>query len=102
MTRRGSELPSGASGQRYRIEYLDSVVEEDIPRLPKGARHLIKRAIEERLTIDPVGLGKPLRYSLKGHRRLRVGDYRIVYRIDYVERCVTIVVIKHRKDVYEE
>lgn len=23
---------------------------------------------------DPIGLGKPLRYSLKGHRRLRVGD----------------------------
>jgi len=62
----------------------------------------IKRAIEERLSIDPIGLGKPLRYSLKGHRRLRVGDYRIVYRIDHTKHIVTIVVIKHRKDVYDE
>lgn len=94
MTKPGSDL--------YRIEYLESVVDEDIPRLPKSVRNLIKRAIEERLAIDPIGLGKPLRYSLKGHRRLRVGDYRIVYRIDQDEQLVTIVVIKHRKDVYEE
>lgn len=87
---------------RYQIEYLDSVVAEDIPLLPKSVRTLIKRAIEERLAIDPMGLGKPLRYSLKGHRRLRVGDYRIVYRIYHRARLVTIVVIKHRKDVYEK
>jgi len=87
---------------RYRVEYLDSVVDEDIPKLPKTVRALIKSAIEERLTIDPVGLGKPLRYSLKGHRRLRVGDYRIVYRINHEKQIVTIVIIKHRKDVYEE
>ncbi len=86
----------------YRIEYLDSVVAEDIPNLPKTLRGLIKKAIEERLTIDPVGFGKPLRYSLNGHRRLRVGDYRIVFRIDVKKRIVMIVIIKHRKDVYEE
>lgn len=90
----------GNSG--YRIEYLDSVVDEDIPNLPRTMRALIKRAIEERLTVDPLGLGKPLRYSLKGHRRLRVGDYRIVYRINSEKHVVTVVIIKHRKDVYEE
>ena len=87
---------------RYQIDYLDSVVGEDIPNLPKTMRIIIKKAIEERLAIDPVGLGKPLRYSLKGHRRLRVGDYRIVYRVDVEKRIVTVVVIKHRKEVYEE
>ena len=89
-------------GDRYQIEYLNSVVDEDIPNLPKTIRNLIKRAIEERLAIDPIGLGKPLRYSFKGHRRLRVGDYRIVFRVDVEKRIVTVVVIKHRKDVYEE
>lgn len=86
----------------FRIEYLRSVVEEDIPRLPKTARERIRKAIEERLALDPVGFGKPLRYSLKGHRRLRVGDYRVVYRIEPELRKVLIVVIKHRKDVYED
>lgn len=66
----------------YTIEYLASVVDEDILTLPKSAKKQIQKAIEERLAVDPIGLGKPLRYSLKGHRRLRVGDYRVVYRIE--------------------
>jgi len=86
----------------YKVEYLVSVVEEDIPVLPKSIKNSIKKAIEERLMLDPVGFGKPLRYSLKGHRRLRVGDYRIVYRIEAENKTVIIVAIKHRKDVYEE
>lgn len=44
--------------------------------------------------VDPIGFGKPLRYSLKGHRRLRVSAYRIVYRIDTVNNKVIIVVLK--------
>jgi mRNA interferase RelE/StbE len=85
----------------YGIEYLVSVIKEDIPLLPKKIKLSIKKAIEERLTLDPIGFGKPLRYSLRGHRRLRVGDYRVVYRIDVPSHGVVIVVIKHRKQVYE-
>ncbi|MES2504593.1 MAG: type II toxin-antitoxin system RelE/ParE family toxin [Myxococcota bacterium] len=85
----------------YQIRYLGDVVSEHIPALPVNIKASIKRAIEERLTIDPVGFGKPLRYSLKGHRRLRVGDYRIVYRIEPRNQMVIIVAIKHRKDIYE-
>ena len=85
----------------YQIRYLDEVVRKDISALPSSARNLIKRAIEERLTIDPIGFGKPLRYSLKGHRRIRVSDYRVVYRIEPEVSTVIIVAIKHRKDVYE-
>lgn len=88
-------------GNKYQIEYIDLVVKEDIPALPASARRLIKKAIEERLTIDPIGFGKPLRYSLKGHRRLRVSDYRIVYKIETPTNKVIILAIKHRKDVYE-
>ncbi len=85
----------------YQIRYLEEVVSKHIPELPLSMRTLIKRAIEERLMVDPIGLGKPLRYSLKGHRRLRVGEYRVVYRIDVSAQTVVIVAIKHRKDVYE-
>jgi len=86
----------------FDIEYLDTVMEEDIPVLPKTMRSRIKSAIETRLAVDPVGLGKPLRYSFIGHRRIRVGDYRIVYRIDMQKHIVIIVLIKHRKDVYDD
>ena len=86
---------------RYQISYLDPVVREDIPALPNRARSLIQSAIEERLEVDPIGYGKPLRYSLRGHRRLRVSDYRIVYRIEEDTHTVLIIAIKHRKDVYD-
>ena len=76
-------------------------MKEDIPKLPKRVQKTIKQAIEERLMVDPIGFGKPLRYSLKGHRRLRVGDYRIVYRIDAENSTVIIIAIKHRKEVYD-
>jgi len=85
----------------YTIDYLSTVVKEDIPALPASAKKIIKKAIEERLMFDPIGFGKPLRYSLKGHRRLRVSDYRIVYRVDVANKNIIIVAIKHRKDVYE-
>jgi len=84
----------------YEIEYLDRVIAEDIPELPKRVAKVIKKAIEHRLTQDPIGLGKPLRYSFVGHRRLRVGDYRIVYRVAESKKLVTIVMIMHRKDIY--
>jgi mRNA interferase RelE/StbE len=88
-------------GNKYQIEYLDIVVKKDIPALPASAKVMIKKSIEERLTIDPVGFGKPLRYSLKGCRRLRVSDYRIVYRIEPTTHKIIILAIKHRKDIYE-
>lgn len=88
--------------KNFQIEYLDNVVEEDIPSLPKTIRERIRYAIETRLAVDPVGLGKPLRYSFVGHRRIRVGDYRIVYRLDMKKHVVLIVLIKHRKDIYED
>jgi mRNA interferase RelE/StbE len=84
------------------VSYLDTVVQKDIPALPKAMRIRIKNAIQTRLAMDPIGLGKPLRYSFIGHRRIRVGDYRIVYRVDMNIHEVIIVLIKHRKDVYEE
>ncbi len=84
----------------YTVEYLQSVMKEDIPKLPKTIKKMIQQAIESKLMLDPIGFGKPLRYSLKGHRRLRVGDYRIVYRIEPTKHNILVVAIKHRKTVY--
>lgn len=86
----------------FQVRYLEEVLRKHIPALSSRAKTLIKRAIEERLMVDPLRFGKPLRYSLKGHRRLRVSDYRVIYRIELEIKTVFIIVIKHRKDVYED
>ena len=61
---------------------------------------MIKRAIEERLTVQPEIYGKPLQRTLKGYWRLRVGDYRVVFKITGNE--ILILGIMDRKSVYSQ
>ena len=86
--------------ERFRIRYYPVVKTEDIPKLPKTARERIRKAIEERLMVAPQDYGQPLRRSLKGYWKLRVGDYRVDYRIE--KRSVIVLGIMHRKKVYQE
>ncbi|WP_246226284.1 type II toxin-antitoxin system RelE family toxin [Wolbachia endosymbiont of Madathamugadia hiepei] len=39
--------------------------------------------------------------EFKGHRRIRSGDYRLVYRISKLERMVIITAIEHREYIYK-
>ena len=80
----------------YSIKFAEIVVNGQIPAMPMLCRQKIKQAIEERLSVNPVKLGKPLRYSLFGFRRLRVGEWRIIYRINGDE--VEIIKIENRRD----
>lgn len=85
---------------RFKIKYLE-VVKKQTTGIPSNIKNTIKNAVEERLTTNPVEFGKPLRYSFKGHRRMRVGNYRIIYRIENSTKTIIIIAIKHRKDIYE-
>ncbi|MBI2050583.1 MAG: type II toxin-antitoxin system RelE/ParE family toxin [Parcubacteria group bacterium] len=84
----------------YAVTYHHLVKREDIPALPDVWKQKIKRAIEERLMTYPDLYGKPLRKSLKGYRKLRVGDYRVIFSIE--ENAVKILIIQHRGTVYTE
>lgn len=85
----------------FQILYAPEVVTAHIPKLSVGAARKVKKAIEKKLAIDPVAYGKPLRRSLKGLRRLRVEDHRLIYKIDHENQRVIVLMIGHRKDVYE-
>ena len=82
----------------FEIVYHLEVVREDIPRIGEVWRSKIKSAIEEKLVTHPDVYGKPLRRSLRGYRKLRVGDYRIIFRIDGAR--IKIFAIAHRSVVY--
>lgn len=83
----------------FNVVYHYLVVRDDIPKLPSEWRKRVRRTIEERLTTQPDLYGKPLRRSLKGYRKLRVGDYRVIFRIE--KNTVRILVIQHRSEVYK-
>jgi len=55
--------------------------------------------MENKLATKPMNYTRPLRRSLKGYRKLWVGEYRIVLRIE--EKTVKIFVIQHRSTVYK-
>ncbi len=84
----------------YHLVYHLRVVSDDIPRLPKRWKEIIKEAISTKLQKEPLLFGAPLRSSLKGFRKLRVGDYRVVFSIH--ENEVRVLAIAHRRDVYEK
>ncbi|MGL9717213.1 MAG: type II toxin-antitoxin system RelE family toxin [Wolbachia sp.] len=91
-----------STGNKFSIYYEENVVYEDLPSLPKTIKSRVKEAIKERLSDFPNKVGKALLGELKGHRRIRVGDYRVVYRVNKSERVVMITGIKHREDIYED
>jgi mRNA interferase RelE/StbE len=84
----------------YTILYHPKVKEEDIESLDKKKRKIIAKAIEARLSNQPERYGKPLRGSLKGYWKLRVGDIRVVFKI--MRNEVHILGIINRKLVYEK
>ena len=64
----------------------------------------LKRKVNASLTAisrDPRA-GKSLREELEGLRSLRVGRFRVIYRILDEERTVEIVAIGPRANIYEE
>ena len=85
----------------WNVVYLPVVQHEDIPALDKAIKQQVKKAIDEKLALDSIGFGKPLQYSLNGNRRLRVGHYRIIYKIKTDTREIIISAIQHRKGVYD-
>ncbi len=83
----------------YEIVYADKVVKIDIRKISGIYKNRIKEAIQTKLMTEPEVYGKPLRRSLKGYLKLRVGDYRVVFRVENSK--VKIFAIAHRKVVYE-
>jgi mRNA interferase RelE/StbE len=84
---------------RYAVEFKPSARRE----LENLSDRLIARVITkvENLSDDPRPSGcKKLRVH-KDTWRVRVGDYRIVYNIDDLEKTVSITRIAHRNAVYE-
>lgn len=83
----------------FTFVYHELVVKSDIPKLSAVMKVRVKRAIEEKLLTHPEFYGKPLRRSLKGYRKLRVGDYRVIFRIE--SQTVKIFAVQHRSVVYK-
>jgi mRNA interferase RelE/StbE len=79
-------------------------VQDDFDCLGNATASRILKVIAERIENgEPDKLGTPLRGSLAGCRRIRVGDTRIVYRVDegILEILIVAVGARRDKEVYQ-
>jgi mRNA interferase RelE/StbE len=84
----------------YTLRYHPRVQDRDLPKITADARRRIASAIGTKLVTQPERYGAPLQGTLRGYRKLRVGDHRVIFRIRSKE--VWILAIVHRKDAYAE
>ena len=86
----------------WKIEF-DSDVEKDLRKLGSVACKRIFKYLRENVASghDPRSHGKPLTGNLSGLWRYRVGDYRIISKIEEDVFTVLIIKVGHRKDIYD-
>ncbi|MEU8772657.1 type II toxin-antitoxin system RelE/ParE family toxin [Streptomyces sp. NPDC048606] len=72
----------------------------ELRKIPRDTALRILAKLTE-LETDPLGFHTTALVSRPDRRRLRVGDYRVVYTIDDGELVVWVVHIGHRSSVYD-
>ena len=81
---------------------FDAKVDKEMARLSPKDRQRILRFLRERVARldNPRDLGEALAGSLSVYWKSRVGDYRVIAKIE--DRQVTILVVRigHRREVY--
>ena len=88
----------------WKIHIHKLVLTEDFAAISQTNKEAILKAIRKKLSLDPEGYSKPLVGEFKGLWRLRVGNYRVIYRIVKDEILVFVIKIGIRRDdkVYQE
>ena len=85
----------------YKIVF-DEAIKKDLKKLDKQTLKILFNWIEKNLsnTDDPRSKGKALVGNKKGYLRYRIGDYRLITRIEDDRLIIIAINYKHRREVY--
>lgn len=86
------------------VLHISQSAENDLRDMEKHlAKHILDKLGYFSFTKNPLYYAKPLKGTLKGLYRFRIGEYRALFNIDTKGRITILVVlrIKHRSEVYE-
>jgi mRNA interferase RelE/StbE len=72
----------------------------DVSKLPLTMRARLEGVITRLEAWPNVSGAKPLRGEWKGHQRIRMGDWRVIFKV--IMPDVLVVRIAHRSTVYED
>ena len=73
-------------------------VESDLESISPSAARRIMRTIDTKLTKAPLQFGAPLSGKLVNFRKLRIGDYRVVYKVVDAKVTVYVLAVGPRRD----
>ena len=75
---------------------------KELSRLGKEHQRRIIAYLDDRIAASdaPRQFGKPLKHEFAGLWRYRVGDYRMICRIEDERLIVLVVKVSHRRDAY--
>lgn len=77
---------------------LTSKAQKELDRIDDKTALRISQKIYQ-LEVNPYGLDSQKLAGEKGYR-IRIGDYRVVYIVNKESQSITIVKIRHRREVY--
>ncbi|QYO61977.1 type II toxin-antitoxin system RelE family toxin [Leptolyngbya sp. 7M] len=84
---------------RYHIEFLKTAKKE-LFKLPQDVQRRIAAKLDA-LSVDPCPPDSKKLKNGNGRLRIRVGDYRIIYRLEEDRLVILVIKIGHRRDVYK-
>ncbi len=82
----------------YKIEFLKTA-EKEFYKLPKEIQKRIAKKLES-LKINPYSSTVKALKNGQGSLRFRVGDYRIIYRVETDVLVILVIKVGHRKNIY--
>jgi len=88
--------------ENYKVFFKPVVISDDLKIIGKKDKENIKKSIDAKLKYRPDLYSLPLRRPLANYRKLRVGKYRIIFKLDEKNKACLIVGIRHRDNIYSE
>lgn len=87
----------------WQIEFTHEA-EKQLSKIDRQSAKRIFNFLRERIAQaeDPRSLGKALKGVLREFWRYRIGDYRIISRIEDDRLLVLVVRVAHRREVYRQ
>jgi mRNA interferase RelE/StbE len=85
----------------WQIDFTKNAAEQT-KKLPLEVQRRVRAFLSERVatSINPRNLGEALAGAWTGHIRYRVGDYRIICRIEDETITILVIEIGHRREIY--
>ena len=78
---------------------LDEKIEKDLKKVPRKVKSRVFKIIEL-LEDDPL-YGIPLHGEFQGYRKIRIGNYRVLYKFISKSHLITITKVESRQSVYK-